>query len=127
MDVYVKGDSASIFGSIKGTAKIENLTFENFNVTYRMSKSDANIYFLFSEIATGATITNVSVQGSLKIVKSEDRKVNNIPKIDENYVFTRCLFGSPYTTDEEYYAANNNGFKVVGNGADFITLTSETN
>lgn len=127
VDAYVKGDAASIFGTIKSTAKIENLTFENFNVTYRMSKSDASIYFLFSEIAAGATITNVSVQGSLKIVKSEDRKVINMPKVEDEYIFTHCLFGSPYETDEAYYAENNDGFKVVGNGADFITITSETN
>ena len=124
---HYSGIEISFFGKVEKTAKIENLTFEDFNMIYRMSKSDASIYFVFTEIETGATINNVNVKGTMKIVKPDSRTVENMSDNNGATVYTHCLFGSPYETDEEYYnKTNGNGFNVVGNPEDFIAITSDT-
>jgi len=126
LDNFIQGESVSLFGKIEGTAILENLSLENLNMTYRVSKIDVSVYFICTTYVEGATVNNVTIQGTMKIVKSEARKVNNLVDAGGNLIYTRCLFGS-FATDEEYFTQNPNGFNIVGNPAEFITVTAETN
>lgn len=126
LDNRIVGESASLFGKIEETAILENISFENFNMTYRVSKIDVSVYFICTSYVDGAKVNNVTVQGSVKIIKPDARKVTNLVDSNGNPIYTRCLFGS-FVADEEYYVQHPNGFKVVGNPAEFITVTAEIN
>ena len=123
MDTRVERDEVAMFGKIEQTAIIENIAFENLAMTYRLTTRDASVYFAFTQLQDGASITNVTLQGSLTIVKPDSKTVDNLFDVDGNMVYTHCLFGEPYESDESYYAQASTGFKVVGNPADFITVT----
>ena len=124
LDAYVDADETAIFGRIEKTAKIENITFENLNMIYRLTTKDASVYFVFTQIEEGATITNVTMQGTLTVIKPDSKTVNNLFDNEDKIVYTHSLFGEPYEKDEDYYAQTQTGFKVVGNPADFITVTN---
>ena len=126
LDNRIAGDTASLFGKIEKTAILKELSFENFNMIYRVSKINVSVYFVFTALADGATIDNVKLQGTMKIVKPKDRKIENLMDADDNFVYDNCLFGS-FKTDDEYYAQYPNGFKVEGIPAEFITVTAESN
>jgi hypothetical protein len=102
-----------LFGTVKASAKIENLTIENVTMTYR-TVGACEIYFVCNAIETGATITSVSVQGTLSIQNLAGGSVTNLAS-----GFDHCLYGG-FASDDEYTAEN--GFKVVGNPSEFITV-----
>ena len=104
----------SLFGTVKASAKIENLTIENVKMTYRL-RGDCEVYFVCNEIETGATITNVSVQGTLLWEKKKSS--GNITNFANG--FDHCLYGG-FASDSEY--TEENGFTVVGNPSEFITV-----
>ena len=125
LDKPIEGEVISLFGEILSTAKIENLSFENFNMTFTARAMDFSLYVVFEKMETGATINNVNIQGSCTIFKSDRVNVENMFGAGGAMVYTHCLFGEPYATDEEYYAQHPNGFKVAGDSADFITITKK--
>lgn len=102
----------SLFGTVKASAKIENLTIENVTMTYRV-KADCEVYFVCNGIEAGATITNVSVGGTL--LWEKNKSSGNITNLVNG--FEHCLYGG-FVSDAEYTAEN--GFKVVGNPNEFI-------
>ncbi len=104
----------SLFGTVKATAKIENLTIENVTMTYRL-KGDCEVYFVCNKIETGARVTNVSVQGTFLWEKKKSS--GNITNFANG--FDHCLYGG-FESDIEYTAEN--GFKVVGTPNEFITV-----
>lgn len=103
----------SLFGAVKASAKIENLTIENVTMTYN-TVGACEIYFVCNEIETGATITNVSIQGTLSIKNLTGGSVTNLAS-----GFDHCLYGG-FASDTEY--TKENGFTVVGNPSEFITV-----
>lgn len=58
------GESVSLFGKIAATAKIFDLTLKDFKLEFTANEgASVNAYFLASEIETGATIKNLTVDG----------------------------------------------------------------
>ncbi len=113
--------TVGLFGSIKSTAIIKDVVFEELNVEYNLSGSIKGIYFAFTELQTGATVKNVTLNGKMKITKSEFDVVQNISNDTD---FTKCLYGTPYTTDAEYTVTD--GFKV-NDGAETSTFVTINN
>lgn len=59
----------ALFGNIKATAKIENVEFENITLKFATDVWGVvqEMYFLFFEMETGATVSNVVLKGKLEI------------------------------------------------------------
>ena len=112
----------SIFGTIKSTAKIRNLTLTNTTLDVDFGQNMlVNLYYVFSNIEEGATIENVKLSGSVSVKVKGGASIINLNNLEE-LVYTQCLFGG-YATDDEYLAATeNNGFVVEGNPSEFIIL-----
>lgn len=111
------GSKVSLFGDIQETAVIENLTLDNLTFTYSLQSSPVEIYFVFTSLAQGAKITNVTLSGQMTISKAETHIVTNLA---EGY--GHCLFGG-YQTDEEYLTATNGGgFKVEGEPETYVII-----
>ena len=104
------GDTRSMFGNIKASAKIENLAFENVTLTATKVLNSIYAYFVFASMENGATVTNVSIQGEFIITKDESFVVINL-----GTDYTSCLFGG-FDKDADY----NGGFTVVGDPSEFI-------
>jgi len=116
-------NKAAMLGDIGSNAKIENLKIENatMNVTLKTAAVVADVYFLFTSKAAGATVTNVTVSGTLTIEGPSGAIVENMMDGD-TVVYDNCLFGG-YATDEEYLQeAGENGFTVLGDKTAFITV-----
>ena len=107
----VINDKVAIFGSLAETAKIENLTLENVKVSYKAKTGEAafHAYLVFADIAAGATVNNVTLQGNIEMTIDGPTGYTI-----HNDTATNLLYGA-YATDAEYVIASNNvGFKVVG-------------
>ena len=102
----------ALFKTVKSTANISNLVFENLSIECGL-KSASDIYFVFAAYEEGATIENVTISGTMKVGGNE---VNNMLS-----GMDKCLFGG-FENDAAYVATNPNGFKVLGNPAEFITI-----
>ncbi|MBQ8229370.1 MAG: hypothetical protein IJZ32_01595 [Clostridia bacterium] len=100
----------SLLGTVQASAKIENLTIENVTMTYK-TVGECEIYFVCNEIEAGATITNVSISGSLTVKNLSGGSVTNL----ENGL-DHCLYGG-FASDADY--TEENGFKVE---YDYITV-----
>ncbi len=101
------GAAVSLFGDIAATAKIENLKLSDLKVEYTFQTSPVEMYFAFTSIASGATIANVQLSGTMKVKG---------PSND----FTARLYGG-YESDDAYLTeSQNNGFKVEGTAEDVI-------
>jgi len=119
--------NASMFGTIKSKAVIENVTFENFTVNFTVGSRagttiDANVSFIANAIEDGATFVNFSVSGSLNItLSSENSEVNNTSqdnwlfgdKDDATYSeitvpYATCTITRADGTEEKYTVGNNN-------------------
>ena len=109
------GETRSMFGEIKETAKIENLSLENVTLNATKILNNINAYFVFTSISNSATITNVSIQGTFIITKDESIKVMNLEGAGADY--SKCLFGG-FEKDADY----NGGFTVVGDPKDYIQI-----
>ena len=113
----------ALFGAIGETAKITDLTIENVSMNAKFSTPDfhANVYFLFTAKSENATVSNVTVSGSLKITGPSSCVADNIMTGSGN-VFTNCLYGG-YTTDAEYVTVSQGKeFTVKGNVEDIVTV-----
>ena len=89
----------SIFGEIQSTATIKDVYFENINVEYTTAHIPANnpieipLYLLYTSLAKGATVENVTLTGALKITYKGvgDENTNVAP--DGNGGWTGWLAG----------------------------------
>lgn len=113
----------SIFGTVKSTTKITNLTLTNTTLDVDFGGIESmNVYYVFTEMEEGATVENVSISGSVSVKAKADASIANLNSLG-SLVYTHCLFGKGYATDEEYLTATeNNGFVVEGDPSEFITL-----
>ena len=57
------GETYAIFGRVRPTAKIENLTIENVSVDYTITTGRANVYALFTMVENGAQFNNFATVG----------------------------------------------------------------
>ena len=121
-----QGNKFSMFGDIKETAKISNLTLTNVSVSLKLRpNSHVNAYLVFVSKAAGATISNVSISMAKEnafIIESPTTSfIDNINGTG-TATYVNCLYGG-YATDAEYVAESEEaGFKVAGNPAEFITI-----
>ena len=116
----------SIFGDIKETAKISDLTLENVSVSLKLRPNiHTQVYLAFMSMETGATVSNVTIAmaetDGLVIDGPDTSFVDNINGTGtENY--ESCLYGG-YEADAEYIAESaGQGFTVMGAPAEFITI-----
>lgn len=61
------GGTGSLFGAIGSTAKINDITFEDIDVTYTVNRGSANIYFICNSLAAGATFNNFTIGGTVNV------------------------------------------------------------
>lgn len=73
-------NSASLFGAIKGTANIRDLNLEVEEIYTVNTNATAlgGIYFAFTSIASGATIENVNLSGTMTVKVGTGWKIKNI-------------------------------------------------
>ncbi len=103
------GAVVSLFGKIAATAKIENLKLSGLQMEYTFSTSPVEMYFAFTSIEAGATVSNVQLSGTMKVKG---------PSSD----FTARLYGG-YASDDAYLQeSQNNGFTVVGTAEEVIEI-----
>lgn len=100
----------AIFGDIKATASIKNITFENVNLTYktRPGSSDdapnfAELYFAFTKIENGAMVENVRFEGGSVIIDLAKKFIieNMMDNVGDEWRLTNWLFGG-FTSDTDY-------------------------
>ena len=102
----------SMFKNIAASAKIENLSFNGLQLVFTMRNTPLEIYFAFETMEAGATINNVSLEGTLTVVK--DASVNILNMMSGTDKYAHCLYGG-YANDAAYReASGGNGFKIVG-------------
>lgn len=78
-NTQVGDDGAAIFGEMGSNAKIEKLTLTDvtLNMTVK-ANSVTNLYFLFTQIAEGAQISELRVNGEMKVHCNSGVAINNI-------------------------------------------------
>lgn len=93
----VRTMQVALFGNIKAGASITNVTFENVTMAYT-SKTEwkPEIYGVFTSIEEGATISNVTLTGSLSFDGPNDSYATNM---QDGY--DHCLFGG-FEKDSDY-------------------------
>lgn len=103
----------SMFGSVGATAEISNLKIKNVTAYVKVKNSisgsyTVSVYALFSGLADGATIDNLSVDGyKLNIaLTNETSELGNIQIIDGAYNTTNWLYGG--NSDEEFISEHGN-------------------
>lgn len=75
----VDNSGASLFGSAKSNAKIEDLKLEDVAMEVQVKPNvTPDIYFLFAEVEDGAQISGLHVSGSMNITCPEGVTINNI-------------------------------------------------
>ncbi len=112
----------SLFGEIQSTAVIKDVVFDNLGVEYKTAYIPQDqvieipLYLLYTSLASGATVQNVSLSGEMKVVYqgAGDENTNIAP--DGNGGWTDWLAGETQAGAETAAA----GFNVDG-----ITLTVE--
>lgn len=93
----IGGRTVSTFGDIKEAAVIEDVTFENLQLELSsMQNATFEAYYVFTSVEDGATISNVSISGTMKVITADNSYVSNLEGGYTNY-----LFGG-YATDAEY-------------------------
>lgn len=104
----------AVFGEIKATADIRDITFENLTVTYEMKYTSAvttlGAYFAFTGIQEGASVKNVTLGGTMA-VKFGSETNNKV----QNDFDTHWKYGG-YESDAAYetaFAASENKITVT--------------
>lgn len=97
--------ATSMFGTMAETAKIENLNLTGLKLEFTFRPGTYSVYFVFTEMKTGAVVNNVTLQGNMNIYNGDDTTLLNLDG-DQR---TNCLYGG-YATDAAYEEANENGF-----------------
>jgi hypothetical protein len=119
----------SLLGTIKPTAKIRNVTFENvvtnLTITPKINADEDNryVYLAFDQLYTDATVENVSIDHKITLtLPSENTRIGNMwRKNGSGYAWdytTNVKFGG-YATDAEYTAG---GITLTASSA--ITITN---
>ncbi|MBD5584681.1 MAG: hypothetical protein HDQ88_06335 [Clostridia bacterium] len=96
----VGNSKVSLFGDIGSIAIIENVTFENVNLNVTVvSNATADVYFLANSVDANATISNVTVQGTLNIIKN-----TNSSKV--SLTATKWLYGDVENSERSSIKVN---------------------
>lgn len=97
------GAKASMFGTIKENAKIENVVFDNITMDYEVRPGAmVNIYLVYTAMESGAKVNNVTINARLKITFGEGAFL-------ANDIQTNWKYGGE-ESDEAFEAANPNAF-----------------
>ena len=73
------GSKVAIFGELKSTARINNITLSNVNVSYGVRGDNVELYALFSKADETATLQGVTVSGiTVTMVVPKDSTVTNV-------------------------------------------------
>lgn len=84
---------AALFGNVKDTAKIENVTFENVSMSVSlMPNAGLRIFFLFTELANVAAVQNVTLKGEYTMTVSRPDNALVINMIRDNTWHEEYLF-----------------------------------
>ncbi len=119
----IKDMTVSMFGQLDENAKIENVTFENVKLTCSLeSNVHAKAFLLFSSMAEGATLENVTLKGNLTIDMKREKSgvLDNMVK-NNAWDYTNVLFGG-FGTDEE---AIDGGLGVVIDGEATVSVVAD--
>lgn len=80
------GGNASMFGNIRESAVIEDITIENLTTTCSVrSNADVDVFFMCKSVADGATIKNVSFGGQLSITLNPNAMMANTT--EQHWIF----------------------------------------
>lgn len=105
------GTYTALFGTVSGSAEINNLTFENVDISYTVRTGIVNIYLISSRVSNadvstpflgGLTVKNVTV----KITASDSVTIDNIQKLNDgayqsdNWIYG--IAGGADETDEQF-------------------------
>lgn len=96
-------EDTAIFGAVKASAVMRDLTFADVDFEYGLNSS-VNAFFVCTGIESGATIENVKISGKMEVGGAD---AANMLENTEN-----CMFGG-YAKDADYLSANPNGFIVT--------------
>lgn len=115
--------SASVFGNIKSTATIKDIYFENISVEYTTAYITENqvmeipVYLLYTSLASGATVQNVTFSGAMKVVYEGTAYKNTNIAPDGNGGWTGWLAGTTATGAEDAKAGfNTDGMTITVEG-----------
>ncbi len=113
----------SMFGNIASTAVMKNLSFVDVKVEYALtmaaSPETTEMYFIFTSVATGADIENVTFDGTG--TRFTVRRNRNSLFLDDFIVASACLYGG-FASDVEYTNENPEGFKIMFDVENFIRI-----
>ncbi len=111
----------SLFGNIRSTGIIENVSFTNLDLQYTTNGSGdiGNLYFAFTKMETGARVRNVNLAGRMTVTRFTGDKIANM--VDDD--LSHCLYGEPYTSDADYVNTVTDGI-TINDGAAASTFVS---
>lgn len=72
------GSKAALFGNVLSSAYVNDIKFENLNCVYRVGANmEADVNFVFVACEEGATFTDVTVGGSMKVTLANNARVGH--------------------------------------------------
>lgn len=95
------GETYAIFGRVRPTAKIENLTIENVSVKHTITTGSANVYALFTKVEQGAEFVNFAVNNLEMSVDGAGEAINLSSSNSWKYGQNEDI---PYLTDAQFEA-----------------------
>ncbi len=120
-----ENNTISIFGEIKSTAKISNLTLDGWKLTVDSNPSivkNLTTYMFFSKVEDGATFENFSIKGgSISVSKGEDCNLLNIPGEKHLYVEGDAEYDAE-NPENGYWTWNDSNYLFGGMGTDAAVL-----
>lgn len=102
-------ESASLFGAIKASAKMKNITISDVKAEFSLKPpagdviGSYNTYLFCTSVESGVEFTAVKFGGTLTVDAADNTYINNIPKEGETYVMTNYIFGG-WDTDAAFLA-----------------------
>lgn len=117
---------AAMFGEIKASAVMKDVTFEDVTVNFTMkSGKAAYLYFFSKNVESGATFENVVIKGgALKVDISTGDTIYNMNIVDSavsgtDYTRTNYVFGSYDATQGDNVYATDDAFLAAFTGISF--------
>lgn len=125
-----ENSTKSIFGEVKATAKISDLTIEDWTLSLETNAATKNVttYLLFSEVEDGAAFENLTVKGGgLTVTKKTEVTILNIQgqQVGEEWIWDdkNYLFGGLGT--DEAFLTKYSGITVVEDAKPTLTIINK--
>lgn len=120
-----ENNTISIFGEIKSTAKISNLTLDGWKLTVDSNPSivkNLTTYMFFAKVEDGATFENFSIKGGgISVAKGEDCNLLNIHGEKHEYVEGDAEY-DPENPGNGYWTWDESNYLFGGMGTDAAVL-----